>query len=128
MLGVPEQPHRLAVSYTQVMILCHYDMIPNKKHSTLKSDIGLSKVPFIKYLDSGVAPVAVHLGAAELHTIVDFHKVNAIWKSTTRVLEKNLVTYQNIFPQKKKLIFFSPPNFHFGEDQKNATRLRRVLK
>ena len=60
----------------------------------------------------------MHLGAAELHTIVDFHKVNAIWKSTTRVLEKNLVTYQNIFPPppKKKLIFFPPPppNFHFG--------------
>lgn len=62
------------------MILCHKDMIGNKKHNTLTSDIGLSKIPFIKYLHSGVAPVTENLGAAELHTIVDLHKVNAIWK------------------------------------------------
>ena len=86
-------------------------MIANKKHNTLTSDSGLSKIPFIKYLHSGVAPVAVDLGAAELHTIVDLHKVNAIWKSTNTVFETNMVTYQNIFPHpppKKQTPFLLP--------------------
>ena len=91
------------------MILCHKDMIGNKKHNTLTSDIGLSKIPFIKYLHSGVAPVAVDLGAAELLTIVDLHKVNAIWKSTTTVFETNMVTYQNIFPHPPKKTPFLLP-------------------